>query len=351
MKQNHVTVRSIDVGYGNTKFIKEHQWGFAPVCGIFPSIAIVAGAEQDLGAGVAARRDTIVVEVNGGAYEVGNAIGDTNSGVRLLDPSYPKTDYHLALVRCALQYMEVEHVDLLVVGLPVDTYHTYKDGLAGILRGSHPVPETGRPSVVRMVEVKDVRVYPQPLGAFFNFGFANNLLGSMKNTTNLIVDPGFFTLDWLVSKGFAIQNGRCGAYHGGMSSILESIAKPLSAKIGTGIPNHAGIDEGLRNGKFVTQLRGKDCDFSEFVGQAKRLAKQMVHALAARVGNSVDVGNIILTGGGSYFFEEAVKEKFDGHTVLTLPDPLFGNVIGFQLMGVDQEKRKAHAKLSGKCGS
>jgi plasmid segregation protein ParM len=239
--------------------------------------------------------------------------------------------------------MGVDHVDLLVLGLPVDTFNKYRVGLVEGLRGAHPVPEPGRTNITRMVTVSQVEVYPQPLGSFFAHAIEENILSAMKNTTNLIIDPGYFTLDWLTTKGMGLAPGRFGAYHGGMSSILESIAKSIGADLGTNIPNLSGIDQGLRDGTYKAKFRGDEYDFSPFVESAKLLAIQSVNVLAANVKNPVDIDRIVLTGGGSFFFEEAVRQKYEGHKIVTLPEPMYGNVKGFQLIGVNNEKKRLAA--------
>jgi hypothetical protein len=68
-------VRAVDVGYGNTKYVLEHQHGSEIVCALFPSLAPQASHSPDLGVGVLKRRNSVTVEVNGIRYEVRCHVG------------------------------------------------------------------------------------------------------------------------------------------------------------------------------------------------------------------------------------------------------------------------------------
>ena len=56
------------------------------------------------------------------------------------------------------------------------------------------------------------------------------------------------------------------------------------------------------------------------------------------VGDASDIKNIILVGGGAFFFRKAIKEAFPKHRIHELKDALYANVKGFQLAGVEFAK-------------
>lgn len=328
-------VRAIDVGYGNTKFVSLVT-GAEIQCGVFPSLAPQASTGPDLAAGLMQRRNTIVVDVDGVKYEVGkdaNLAQDSTHG-RVLDPDYSMSDPHMALIRGALYYMGQPTIDLLILGLPVNTFERYNVELAARVIGRHPVPFRDREGRVtaREVEVKNCRVIPQPIGAFFDHSTKTSKYKEMRSQKNLLIDIGFYTLDWLVADGVKMINSRSGAHNGGMSAILRTMADAIGSDIGEQISDFSSIEEAIRTGQDPV-FYGKPYDISPFRKQAIAKAEQFVSVMVNKVGSALDISNIILAGGGSAFFEAIIADKYPKHDIITTPDPVFANVRGFQRAG------------------
>lgn len=324
-------IRAIDIGYGNTKFTVEHKHGQEVHCRMFPSLAPQASTNGDLGAGMLAKRDTAPITVNGVQYEIGPDSELAQSGIarnRVLLTDYCKSDSYMALLRGALHYMDVGHVDLLALGLPVSTYGSFKNELMSLATGSHNCGN-------RTIKVHAVRVYPQPLGGFFEYAVRSKLFAQMSSEINLLIDPGFFTLDWLVTSGIKTLDGRSGAANdGGMSSILRTIAKAIArdnqcdeSEIG----DVARIDAALR-GTAPLRLFGKTIDVDQYrpIGLAK--AEEAINAMMTSIGRTAEIANIVLVGGGSYFYADSIKARFPRHSIAIAHDPVFANARGFQLI-------------------
>lgn len=333
MKRDAV-VRAIDVGYGNTKYVMFRTPGEDAQCSVFPSIAPQAPRGADLTGGVFHRRSTVVVNVNGIDYEVGKdarLAQDTSYG-RILDQDYCMSDTYMALVRGALFYMGVKEIDVLVLGLPVNTHEQYHGALAEKMRGEHVVPglDGAEP---RTVKIHHVRVVPQPIGGFFDYAIRNNLYGRMRNQMNLLIDPGYYTLDWVVSQGVKMVTARSGAHNGGMSAVLRTMAEEIGRDVGVQMTDVTPLDEALRTGANP-RLFGREYDVTKYGKLAKEKARQFVAVLANKVGNAgIDIDNIILAGGGAQFFADVVQEKFPKHDLIITDEPVFANVRGFQLVG------------------
>ena len=54
-----------------------------------------------------------------------------------------------------------------------------------------------------------------------------------------------------------------------------------------------------------------------------------------RIGPAYDVHNVILVGGGAFLFRKAVKQAFASHAILEVKEPMFANVRGYQIAGVN----------------
>lgn len=331
MAHHSPIVRAIDIGYGNTKLTTGHQPGQDITCKMFPSLAPQASNNGDLGAGMLAKRETVKVEVNGVHYEVGPDAELAQSGIarnRVLLTDYCKSDAYMALLRGAMNYMGVSRIDLLALGLPVSTYSTHKNELMELATGSHHCGP-------RTVHVANVRVYPQPLGGFFDYAVRSKLFAQMSHEINLLIDPGFFTLDWLVTSGIKTLDGRSGAANdGGMSSILRAMAKAIAKDCQcdeTELGDVARIDAALR-GTAPLRLFGETIDVNKYrpIGLAK--AEEAINAMMTSIGRTGDIANIVLVGGGSHFYAEPIKARFPKHKIALAHDPVFANARGFQLI-------------------
>lgn len=327
---NH-TVRAIDIGYGNTKFTVSHVPGGDVDCKMFPSLAPQASNNGDLGAGMLAKRETVCVNVDGVHYEVGPDSELAQGGMarnRVLRADYCKSDAYMALLRGALNYMGVSKIDLLALGLPVSTYGGFKKELSELAIGSHKCGN-------RTVHVDNVSVYPQPLGGFFDYAVRSKLFAQMSREINLLIDPGFFTLDWLLTSGIKTLDGRSGAANdGGMGSILSLIAKAIARDCDcdeTELGDVARVDAALR-GEVSLRLFGETIDVDKYriIGLAK--AEEAINTMMHSVGRTGDIVNVILVGGGSHFYKDPIQAKFPKHKIIVAHDPLFANVRGFQLI-------------------
>lgn len=115
-----MVVRAVDVGSGNTKYIRKAD-GNAVGCASFPSIAYRSSEPVPSWAG-GERLRTMCVPVGPLFYEVGpdvNLVADKVRASQLHD-DYIDSPEHLAFLRGPLRMMDVAQIDLLVVGLPVN---------------------------------------------------------------------------------------------------------------------------------------------------------------------------------------------------------------------------------------
>lgn len=328
--ENPVVVKAIDVGFGTIKYTAIDIDGKVQ-CGIFPSLAPAAAGGAELSSGLLQKRNTVVVEVDGVRYEVGKdarlAVG-AHFG-RVLANDYAKSAAHIALIRGALYYMGATEIDLLVLGLPLNTFERYRDELETKVAGVHPVPFKGE---VKTCTIKKVRVLPQPVGALFEFCGNNGTYMKMRSQTNLIVDVGFYTLDWVVADGMKMNEARSGATTGGMSAALKVIAKGVGETLAVDTPSIERIDEALRKG-IHPEFFGKEYDLKNEIRAAKVQVDQDVAIMLSKIGESSDISNIVLTGGGAEFFRSSIEKAFPRHEIVTTGESVFANVRGFYRAG------------------
>lgn len=326
-------IRAIDIGYGNTKYVKDHRRDRRIECGLFPSLAPMAVA-MDFSEGVCGRRETVSVRVNGHNYEVGPDVDLLlgNEHARPLHQEFIETPEYLALLRGALTYMDVPEIDLLVVGLPVMLLAAKKRRVIELLKGHHVLSDN------RSTYVKQVTVIAQPMGGFFDFALTSGLWERMRSQRNLIVDPGYFTLDWVLANGMHPIVTRCDSHAGGVSNVFKKIAQSISMAHKVNYNNLQEIDRALRFPPFV--LYGREVQIKPFLDAARPAIDSALTALTNSVGDGRDIDNIILVGGGASLFSAALQARFQLHAVHIVPDPVYANVRGFQLAGVQLYNEK-----------
>lgn len=79
------------------------------------------------------------------------------------------------------------------------------------------------------------------------------------------------------------------------------------------------------------RFNGKECKLDKYLPLEK--ARQHLAVMMTKVGDSTDIDNILLAGGGAEFYRDLVAEKFPLHQIHITPDPVFANVRGFQFAG------------------
>jgi plasmid segregation protein ParM len=335
---HQLIIRSIDVGYGNTKVLVSRDLINNSMGTIlFPSLSprCINTSDDSAADGFLKKRNTFRVNVNGFQYEVGpdsqKAQFGNESG-RMLKEDYCLSDNYKALVYGSLLQINEPHLDVLVLGLPMSTWKQYKDRLSQLMTGHHQITDSFS------VEIGKVIVAPQPLGGFYDHGLGIGQFRAMKEQMNLIVDPGFYTLDWLLADGVVPIDARSNAVNnGGMAEIIREVSELVAKDFDTTIAQVGSadrIDKALRQNSPI-RLFGQDSSrkTDEYLEMAKKRALDPLLKLVQNVGAPGSIDNIILVGGGSHIFHDLLQKEFPRHKIQIAFDPVFSNVRGFQLIG------------------
>jgi len=317
-------VRAIDVGHKNVKWVLDP--GGEISCRVFPARALLA-KHRDLSDTLGRKRQTVLVEVKGLAYEVGPDTALAPTSAHNMDDDYCLSDEYLALVRGALAYMKVPLVDFLVVGLPMTTFETRRTELAKRLMGEHPITD-GRDVVVR-----EVKVLAQPHGALLDFAVADVRAQALRSQRNLIIDCGARTFDWLVTQGLKVIEQRSHASHRGMYDVLQVLAEEIGRRFNEQFHDYERLDGALRTGARP-QVFGRQYDLAPHLPIARKIARDAVTEMRRYVQDTSDIDNIVVAGGAAFFFIDAIRSAFPHHDILEGRDGLYANVRGFIRYGL-----------------
>lgn len=333
-------IAAVDVGHGNVKFNLAMLPPGDVVFDSFPSLAPQV-TTRNLTKESFAKRDTVIVSVDGKDYEVGRDAALAQSGFsfdRTLDADFSRTPAHLALLKGAMHYMGVTDIDVLILGLPNNTYVSHKEDLISRVVGRHDVTSD------KVVTVRDCKVIPQALGGFYYYGQESGRLREMvrNEETTLVVDPGFRTLDWMVCVGNKPVDARSGALKdGGAASMLVMLKEKIEADAGQEIGNLVKLDKAWREDKPF-RLYGEEIQLDKYRDMVETIAADRFNQIVHAIGGAGDIDNVVVVGGPAKVFGRAIMKKLPKQRVwFADTDNHFANAKGFYMMGAEWAKRSA----------
>ena len=334
---NKRIVLAVDVGFGNTKVV----WGAESDSSseiIYKSIVKRTlqnpSAFGKLGDGI----DRAAIAIDGMYYLVGPD-AHLAGGVPTIDAEFVTRHEYLALLRGAMYYMikskgVVHDIDCLAVGLPVGNFVTHREKLLRVCKGLHTVPT---PSYLVeqygqniTINVKSVLVLPQPLGALQLASTPQGgAIAFKKDDINIVIDPGFNTLDWVVTKGWNMDFERSGSLDGGVSHLLREVADQAKRDLGIVTLAITECEKALDSG--ILEANGQKYPFTNYYAFADGVAKEIIDRFLHESKLHKSITRIILTGGGAKYYQKALQAHFKGHDVVLTNNSVMANARGFYL--------------------
>lgn len=324
-------VLAADVGYGNVKAV----WGAERSIEseiIFRSIA--SKISNSSGDEVIATTGRVPITVEGDTFLVGPD-AYLSAGSSISDFNYVGRREYKAFLRAAMHYMfnktgVYHNIDLLAVGLPIGNFTSQKSELVGICKGIHEIPtpfaQASSLGKTIKVHVDKVLVLPQPIGALSMFASkcsrSNKSIGSV-----LIIDPGYKTLDWVFSHDLNVDMERSGSFAGGVSSFLREISGIVGKKLGVGYIDLIEVEKALSSGRIFAG--GRTHDFTPFTDIANEVIAKIVDTFFSALDINREFNSIVLTGGGSKYYRQAISAKFPSHIIQCDEESVMENARGF----------------------
>lgn len=325
-----MTVIGLDVGYSNLK-IAIGAAGESPRLIVRPAgAAPLDRLGERIGNG--RRQDAIVLDIDGQPWAAAIEPMRLEGWQRSLHEDYAATPAYRALVTAALVLANRPVVDRLVTGLPVAQAQDprRREALRRALLGRHAT-ERGA------VEVNEVRIVPQPVGAFVDLLWADlgaDTLARIEEGTVLVLDAGFYSFDWAVIVAGELRRGASGTSLEAMSVLLERAAGRIAEQHG-GRAQPLALEAALRRGREHLLVLGKRVALPPVLeGAAEEIAGVALEALRQalrREATNVDL--VLMAGGGGALYGRAVAALFPGAQLRLARDPVGANARGFFLYG------------------
>jgi plasmid segregation protein ParM len=321
-----MTVIGLDVGYSNLKIAVGEAAG-APQLILRP-----AGAAplDRLGEQIGAARlpEAIVVEVDAERWAAAVEPARFEGWQRSLHEDYAATPAFRALVKAALVLANRPVVDRLVTGLPVAQARAsrHREALRRALVGRH-FTERGT------FEVGEVRVVPQPIGAFVDLLWSDldaDTLARIEEGTVLVLDAGYYSFDWAVIVAGELRRGASGTSLEAMSVLLEHAASRIADEHG-GRPQPLALEALLRQGREQVLVLGQRVALKPLLERVARevggVALEALRQALRRETTNVDL--VVVTGGGAVLYVRPAAALFPGAEVRLARDPVGANARGF----------------------
>ena len=215
---------AIDIGYSNLKLASMAGDGTIQTQVLPAGAAPVDCMPERLNDG---DDDGLCVMVGDELYAAGVPQSRFQKWNRSLHEDYPSTDSYRALFHAGLLSLGATDIDTLVTGLPVSQYRdeARRSALADQLTGTHQVTRK------RQIRIKSVKVVPQPLGAYLDLVYTLDDPDLLADSRVLVIDPGFFSVDWVVIEQAALHQSLSGTSQMATSMILEAVQTRIREEI------------------------------------------------------------------------------------------------------------------------
>lgn len=327
-----MTIAAIDIGYRNTKIAFSHRG--LPKTLLFPSLAPRA-QHQALAGATLPHRNTRLVEVDEQTYEIGEdahlLLGPRSNQV--LHEDFVQTPEYHALLLGALSHIGASQIDVLVGGLPVRHIDGHKTALEALMRGAHRLPGLGEIHVRRAV------VIPQPLGGLIHH--QSQTTAPDTEETVLLVDPGYFTLDWTCAQGLKYLPAMTGSFPAGISSGLRAAADRISGQLGAPFDDLDTLDRKLR--QKTVRIAGHNFARDELDGIIADALRPGLVEMKNRLGKAQSIDRIVVCGGGAPYYRPLLEDTWPHLPIEVADDPVMANVRGFYRLALDLSARQQPA--------
>lgn len=321
-------VLGVDIGYSNLK-VAFGESGVSPKTLILPAGAGPAERMPErIGGG---DDDTcLYVSIEGERWAAGVPAGRLQGWERELHPDYPQTKAYRALFHAALLLAETDAIDLVVAGLPVSQFHeaNRREALVSHLKGVHQVTPK------RSITVHEVKVLPQPAGAYMDLVQSGGDLALIEEGRVVVIDPGFFSVDWVALEGGEIRYSSSGTSLQAMSVLLETIDKLIAEDHGAKVGMDR-LEKAMRTADLNVLLFGEKVDIAPYLKTAmKKVAPVALTAMRQSMRDeSINADLVLIAGGGAEAYKDAAREIFGRSKIIVPEQSVLANVRGFWFYG------------------
>jgi plasmid segregation protein ParM len=271
-----------------------------------------------------------IIRLNETAFAVGATAANHDDGIasRPLHQGYTSTtEYRILLASTFKKLRAPDVIDRLVLGVPVGLGSEKIDSLKSAYTGKFLFDN-------RSIEIRKVMVLHQPIGGIVWEFHKRRLRMQQSQRVVLGIDVGYRTVDWVVIRSLALQPARSGSVPGGVSRIVDCVARGIAIDHGieTGSETiRARIETSINSGFSPLRLDGRCIDISGYAQMITHQINSVLNPLLSKTSPLEDIDSVLIFGGGAKLYAEEIKNKFGSNRCAVLVDPGHSNVKGFQV--------------------
>lgn len=182
----------------------------------------------------------------------------------------------------------------------------------------------------------------------------------LRKSTNLVIDMGYYTMDFLICNGLKPFYPRSGAVEGGMSGYYDHLAELVQREMtGTGmaalhkidhfrLENAISAPQFLADGKpsYQLQVGRKMMDITQCVEVAQSRLLEYLDRMITTLGSSTfgAISAVILAGGGAALLRPVIESLIgDDHEYLVLKDAQHAIANGYAQLALNLSRRAVTA--------
>lgn len=249
------------------------------------------------------------ININGINYFIGRGEFST-------DWVKSKKNNTLQMLFTAIYKSSSETINQIVVGLPIQQYKNDRDELKEFILSNRSASVNEK-----QIMISDVEVAPEGASAIYNID--EDIKNSISKQQLIIIDIGGRTTDVTMFKNNKIQDFKTVPI-GGLN-IYQDIVNYINTKYNQNFL--------LEDGEIVIQdglfLDGEFKDMKFITPILKRHFESIYKELQLKF--NLSKGYVFLTGGESYVFEIAFKNRLNN--VILSRDAVYDNAMGFKRIG------------------
>lgn len=327
-------ILGLDIGYSNLKLAFSES-NNVPATQVLP-IGAAPASFLPMKFGKSSKGGDLQVLINDEPWVVGVEPSRLEGWERELHAEYPTTDSYLALLYGALLNTGKKEIDLVVTGLPVNQFLDKElvEKLKGRIRGKHQITKNIE------ISVKDAFIVPQPTGTFANTVTTvdEQTAENIESGNTVVIDPGFFSVDWVLLKGSELHRKSSGTSLKAMSMLLTQADIYIQQEFGTTVGVEV-LERAIRNNTPTIQIFGTKIDISDFLARAsKDLCLTALTPMRKTMREeSAPIDYVLLTGGGATYYQEAAQAIFPKSTTIVCEESVLANAKGFFYIGQSLE--------------
>lgn len=266
------------------------------------------------------------------SYDTGDGVftvGDFHDSESARFDEYPVSGMNRAIIHHALRVAGLQGAKIrMATGLPISMF--YKNGSPNTELINRKI-ESGKKKVSSIdgsptAQVVEHLVYPEGLSAWVDNALDDNLQVRVDlDMPSAVIDIGGRTTDTaVILPGKHIDHARSGSADIGVLNLIALIQSKLRAKFNAEIPLHLA-EQAIEKNQIT--LWGKKEDISKEVMDSKyEVAEQIMREVNRKLGSAVDIGYILLVGGGACVFD-VIKSRYPQIKVPVSPE--YANARGF----------------------